>query len=66
MYPDKVINHISLEIYCCNEISECAINSFDLNVIDDDPEIDSSWIPEKFIVSLDDEIGESFKWIFNK
>jgi hypothetical protein len=42
MYPDKVINHISLEIYCCNEISECAINSFDLNVIDDDPEIDSS------------------------
>lgn len=42
MYPDTVTTATpySLEVYCCNKIKECAVNSFQVHVYDTDPVLD--------------------------
>jgi hypothetical protein len=68
MYPDKVTgtSPISLELYCCNSINECAVNNLLAKVYDNDPEADFTRIPSSLILNVDDGVGECFTLAFNK
>ncbi len=44
MYPDHVTgtNPYSIELQCCNTIRECAVNTFQVSVYDNDPVLNAN------------------------
>ena len=68
MYPDKVTGDepITLELYCCNDISECAVNTLLVNVYDTDPQINPYMIPTEIVLNVDQGIGLCFSLAFTK
>ena len=63
MFPPWVTSPIYLEVYCCNKIYECAVNTFQVTVYDTDP-VKSSAFVDSYIIQFDSSelIGQHFSW----
>lgn len=70
MYPDHVTgtNPYTFELYCCNSIKECALNIFQVIIIDKDPILNTTLMESTIYVQFDsiEQIGQGFTWNTDK
>jgi len=62
IYPDKASTAVSIEVRCCNDIEQCATNTFAVTPQNTAPTSLIGSTNEQYVLQLDGTVGQAFSW----